>query len=82
MREVNLKDAITVEEAPTAPSHQSLSLRLSGDIRIKELKLSEETQTKRDLELQFINQLFRISTAINDKAPSLARAAEVIQATA
>ena len=78
LREVSLKNAITVEEALTAPSHQSLALRLSGDIWLKELELSDETRIERDLERQSIHELFRISDAIKDKARSQARAAEVL----
>ena len=40
--------------------------------------MSDETRIKRDLEFQSINEFFRIGIAIEDKAPSSARAAEVL----
>ena len=40
--------------------------------------MSDETRIERDLERQSISELFRISDAIKDKAPSLPKAAEVL----
>ena len=78
MRGVNLKEAVTVDEAPTAPPHQALALRLSGDTRIQELLLSDETKIRRDLEFRSITQHFKISTAFKNRAFSCTRAAEVL----
>ena len=40
--------------------------------------MSDETRIERYLECQSINELFRISDAIKDKAPSQEKAAEVL----
>ena len=40
--------------------------------------MSDETMIERDLESQSINELFRISDAIKDKAPSQDKAAKVL----
>ena len=46
MREVNIKDAITIEQSPIIPLHQSLALRLSGDIMLKDLKMMVKLGSK------------------------------------
>ena len=52
MREVNIRNDITIEQAPTVPSHQTLALRLSGDILLEEIEMSDGTRIERDLESQ------------------------------
>ena len=78
MREVDIRKAITIEQAPTAPLHQKLALRVSGDILLKEKETKAESKIERDLEHQSINELFRISDAIRDEAPSPDKAGEFL----
>ena len=77
MREVDIRKETTIEQAPTAPLHQTLALIISGDILPKDGAMKDETQIERDLKHQSINELFRISDAIRDEAPSQDKAAEI-----
>ena len=78
MREVDIGEAITVEQAPVAPVYQKLALRMSGDIMLKEKQMKRETKIERELEHQAINELLRISDTIRNKSPSPDEACEIL----
>ena len=78
MREVDIREAITVEPAPVAPVYQKLALRISGDVMLKEEQMKRETKIERELEHQSINDILRISDAIRNKAPSPDKACDIL----
>ena len=53
-------------------------MRISGDILLKEKQVKYETKIEREPEHQSINELFRISDAIRDEAPSQDKAGEIL----